>query len=517
MRVLAFIILCLFFAFVGQTQQNLLPLNSFYKDHLFSGKGLSNQSLPSFLPAVESDVDLIKAINDSTPVYYTFTHILYQKHLFEIKSKDVFLTISPAVNLSLGKDIGDTAQRSLYQNTRGIHVEGDFFTNFSFSTSFYENQSRFMRYENDYYSSLGERYVQLDSTYIAQNAVIPGAGRTKPFKNDGFDYAFATGYFVYSPTKNIHLIAGNNPQFIGAGHRSILLSDNSFNAPYFRIDWQFASKWKFHYYRARLLNLLRRPFGSSAENYYEQKGYSANYLTFNPNEKISLSLFEGSIWNRGDSITSRASHPLYYNPVPFLSGLALNGKNEVSSLIGVNTSYSITDQHLVYGQVAVNELNTDKIGFQLGYRGYNFFGLNDFMVQLEYNNVPSGMYRNENPRLNYSHYNLPLAHVKGAGFQEFILRANYEFKHWYADLNTVVYATKSYVSDEHLSIYKLVPPTNGTIVFNRLEAGYRFNRKMNLSIFGNWTFRRDNAINSTDISAFSAGIRTALTNHYNDF
>ena len=517
MKIGALLIFCLVTAYVGRTQQNLLPLNSFYKDQLFTGKGSGNKPLPSFLPAVESDIDLLSAINDSAPMYYTFTHILYQKHLIEIKSEDVFLSISPAVNLAFGKDFGDTTQRSLYQNTRGIHVEGDFFKNFSFSTSFYENQSRFMRYETDYYSSAGESYVQSDSTYGAQNAVIPGAGRTKPFKTDGFDYAYATGYFVYSPTKKIHLIAGNNPQFIGAGHRSILLSDNSFNAPYLRMDWKFAQKWTFHYYRSRLLNLLRRPLGSTAENYYEAKGYSANYVTFNPTEQFSLSLFEGSIWNRGDSIASHSSHPLYYNPVPILSGLALKGKNEVVSLVGLNTHVRLTENHLLYGQLAMNDFTTEKLAFQIGYRGYHFFDLNDFMIQLEYNNVPAGMYRNENPRMNYSHYNLPLAHVKGAGFQEFIFRANYEVKHWYADLNAIVYLEKNRISNEQLSLYNLTKPTSGTVIYNRLELGYRFNRKMNLSIFSNWTFRSDSEENLPAVNAITAGIRTSLTNHYNDF
>lgn len=517
MKLVILLIFWLSIVCVGRTQQNLLPLNSFYKDQLFSGKGSAHQTLPSFLPAVESDIDLLSAINDSAPMYYTFTHILYQKHLIEIKSEDVYLTISPAVNLAFGKDFGDTSDRSLYQNTRGIHVEGDFFDNFSFSTSFYENQSRFMRYETDYYSSIGENYVQFDSTYATQNAVIPGAGRTKPFKTDGFDYAYATGYFVYAPAKNLHIIAGNNPQFIGVGHRSLLLSDNSFNAPYLRLDWKFAPKWKFHYYRSRLLNLLRRPFGSSAENFYEQKGYSSNYITFNPSKKIALSLFEGSVWNRGDSIVSRTSHPLYYNPVPIVSGLALKGQHEVVSLLGINTHYSVNERHLIYGQLAVNDYNFEKIAFQLGYRGYNYFGLNDFMIQLEYNYVPSGMYRNENPRLNYAHYNLPLAHVKGAGFQEFILRADYEINHWFADLNAVVYLTENYVKNEHLSLYTLSPASNATIVYNRLELGYRFNRKMNLAIFGQWTFRSESQTSSPAVNAITAGIRTSLTNHYTDF
>ena len=94
-----------------------------------------------------------------------------------------------------------------------------------------------------------------------------------------------------------------------------------------------------------------------------------------------------------------------------------------------------------------NDWNTNKIGYQLGYRGYNFFGLNDFMVQVEYNDVPTQMYETSNPRLNYSHYNLPLAHVKGSGFRELIIRANYEYDHWFVDLRTALYNFFSSIDD----------------------------------------------------------------------
>ena len=494
-------------------QQNLLPLHSFYKDQLF-GKTLPKTG---FLPANESDFDLINAINDSSPQYYTVTDILFKKHLIEIHGEDVYLTISPAANISYGKDFGDTNERNITHNMRGIFVEGDFFKNFSFSTAFYENQSRFMRYETDYYTSLGERYVVNDSTFSTQNAVVPGAGRTKPFKEDGFDYAYATGYFVYVPISSVKIAAGNNPQFIGAGHRSIFLSDNSYNAPYFKVDWNFASKWSFSYMRSRHLNLFRRPEGSTAENYYEPTGYSVNYLTYNPTEKWSISLFEGGVWNRGDSVESRFSHPLYYNPVPFVSALALDGKNEVSALIGINLMGKISENHMIYAQVGLNNLNSDKLAYQVGYRGYQLFGVTPLMLQLEYNHVNSGFDQNPNSRLNYSHYNLPLGHVKGSGFDEFILRSSYEYKRVYGQLTSVVYALNDFSPVAHLIDGAEAVKSDGTIIYSNIEVGYRFNRKMNLSIFTSYTYRSDSNSSDQPINAVNFGMKTALTNHYKDF
>lgn len=517
MKSVLLIAICFFGTVYSFGQQNVLPLHSFYKDQLFSNSLAKPYNEGSFLPVNEDDYDLLPAILDSTPRYYTVTDILYRKHLIEISGKDCYITISPAANVSYGTDFSDTADRTLMQNTRGVFVEGDLFKKFSFSTSFYENQARFTAYETNYYASVGERYQNSTGEYFEQNAVIPGAGRTKDFKDDGYDYAFAVGYFSYLPIKQLRVTAGNNPQFIGDGHRSLLLSDNSYAAPYFRLDWKISPKFNFTYYRSRLINLLRRSVSSSAEVYYETKGHSVNYFTYKPNEKMSISLFEGSIWNRGDSLTSTTSHPLYYNPVPFVSSLILDGKNEVVSLLGINANYQVGDNHRVYGQLAMNDWNTSKIGYQLGYRGYNFFGLNDFMLQLEFNHVPAQMYESANPRLNYSHYNLPLAHTKGSGFREMILRANYEYNHWFVDAKSVFYILNDYAQDAHLALYESEPTVDGAIFYQALEVGYRFNRKMNLSIFGRWRYRITSQAGIPTANTVQIGMRTALTNHYDDF
>lgn len=506
--------LLIFVSFASFGQQNLQSIHSFYKDQIFANKLSQSYNNGSFFPVSEGEYNLIPAINDSTKQYYDFTEILFKKHLLEFKGKDYFVTISPVFDFSIGKDLEDSLDRRMFQNTRGILIEVDLFKNFSFATSFYENQSRVPYYESNYYNSLGELYPGGDSLYHTQNAVIPGGGRTKIFKEDGYDYAYAVGSMSYAPVKQLRITAGNNAQFIGDGHRSLLLSDNSYSAPYFRVDWAISEKFSFTYMRAKLLNLLRKPTSSSVESYYEAKGYSVNYLTYKPTSWANISLFEGGIWNRGDSITSTFSNPLYYNPIPILSGAILNGKNEVATLLGLNTGVQLNQNHRVYGQVAMNNFNTDQVSFQLGYRGYRFFGLNDFMVQLEYNNIPAGFYQNENPRMNYVHYNLPLAHTKGNGFQEFILRTNYEYKRMYAELSTIFYATKDFAPTALLPIYDNPTLTSESILNTTVEVGYRFNRKLNFSIFANSTIRIDNSSNTT---FFNVGMRTGLINHYKDF
>ncbi len=505
------------FGFLAFGQQLLLPTHSFYKDQIFANKLSSPLNNGSFFPINESNYDLIPAINDSSKQYYDLTYVLFQKHLIEVKGKDFTLSIDPVLDMSMGRNLSDTVTKRLFQNTKGVHVEGRIYDNFAFSTTLYENQARFNPYENQYYTSIGEKYPQADSSYLTQNAVVPGGGRTKPFKVDAFDYASAVGYLVYAPVKSVKIIAGNNVQFIGDGHRSILLSDNSFSAPYFRVDWSFHPKFSFSYLRAKQLNLLRRPASGSVEANYETKGYSVNYFTYMPSKKLNISLFESGQWNKGDSITSHSAHPLFYNPVPIVSGLSLKNKNEVVTLLGLNIGFQLAKNHRVYGQVAMNDFNSSKIAAQIGYRGYDYFGIGDFMFQFEYNFVADQTYQADNRRLNNVHFNLPIAHVKGDGFQEFLIRTNYEYKRVYADILATYYLLSNYSNESLLPVYEVLTRNSNQIFYASTEVGIRFNRKMNLMIFGNWTYRTESNSTILGTNSFQVGIRTGLVNHYKGF
>ena len=112
-------------SFLSVGQQKLLPLNSFYKDQLFANKTNPIINNGSFLPVSESEYDLFGAINDSSKQYYDFTEILFKKHLFEIVGEDFRINISPVIDFTLGRDFADSIERNLFQNTRGILIEGD--------------------------------------------------------------------------------------------------------------------------------------------------------------------------------------------------------------------------------------------------------------------------------------------------------------------------------------------------------------------------------------------------------
>lgn len=493
------------------SQQIPLSLNSFFKDKLFDNSIKTSFEVSSFLP-VNS---LVISMEDTVHFKNYSKRKLLQEHLFELKDSNYQLFLFPIFNFSIGQDQTNLVDQRLFRNTRGYYLAGNLLNKLSFVTTFYENQARYSLYETAYFLEHGELYSTESGIYQSQNAVIPGAARTKPFKENGFDFSYATGQIIYQPFKNLTISAGNAPQFIGVGYRSLLLSDNSLPAPHVRLKCTIKSKWELNYMRMRLMNLVRKPVSSSVEAYYEPKAFSVNYYTYNFSPSFSLSFFEGLVWSMGDSIQTKGVHPLFYSPIPFLAELTMN-QQDLNSIIGLNVSYSGIKAQQFYGQIASGNLK-NAFALQLGWRSYSCFGLKNSMLQFEYNQATEKMYQSVNSRLSYSNGNLPLAHTMGTAFQELIFRFNIDFKRFYFDLKTTYYHLNNYTSISLLPILKSKPLISTNLLFQVVELGYRFNKKTNFSAFIAWNYRSDQSNLLLPTNQFFLGLKTSLDNQYTDF
>lgn len=509
--------LCLLFLNLLYTyscaQNNLQPTNSYYRDQLYQTNRLVQYTGSNFLPVSESEYDIIHIIRDSSILYNDVAVGLLRKHMVELKGKDYQLNISALGNFSLGKDVLDTLKPKLFQNTRGIVVEGDLFKNFSFSTSFFENQARFSSFESQFIKNNGEYYTYWNG-YSQQNGVVSGGARTKPFKTDAFDYAYAIGNFIYKPIEKLSIIAGNNQQFIGAGYRSMLLSNSSCGTPYIRLDYKLNSKWTFNYLRSRYMNLVRKKTYNTVEGYYQPKGFSANYITFQPNKKLSLSFFEGGTWSMGDSLSTKAVNPLFFTPVPGISLLVKS--NQTYSVYGLNGSYTLGRNYRFYVQMAIGREN-QQYAAQVGVRAYDLMKLKNSLIQIEFNMASKNMYTSSNARLNYSNYNLPIAHIRGTGFKELLIRFNWEYKRYFFDLKSSNYFLSEYNSDALLPLRLANQIQRGIILNEQLEVGFRFNPKLNVNIFGSLLWRNEMFDTTKSNLIFQVGIRTGLMSQYNDY
>ncbi len=499
--------------FFGTSQNNLISTHSYYRDQLMQS-GRSNPYVGSgFLPIIESDYNLNQRIQDSTVFYSDFTIGLNRKHMVELEGKDYFLTISPIGQISMGKDVMDTSKSFLYQNSRGILVEGDLFKNFSFATSFFENQSRFSEFESQFISEHGEIYTYWNG-YKQQNGVVPGAARTKSFKIFAFDYAYAIGSLIYKPIKQLSIVAGNNQQFIGSGYRSLLLSDNSCGSPYIRLDFKLNSKWNFTILRARHMNLVRKKTYNTVEGYYQPKGFSANYISYQLSKESSISFFEGSTWSMGDSLSTKSLNPLFFIPIPGMSALV---SKSTYSVYGLNFSQIIRSKFRIYSQIALGSGGRNQYSFQVGTRAYNLEKLNNSMLQVEFNMASKNMYSDAYARLNYGNYNMPLAHIKGSGFKELLVRFNTEIQHCYLDFKSSTYFLNGYNSQVLLPVRISTIENNGVVFNNQLELGIRFNSKLNVNTFCSVILRNEILNDTKSNLIFQAGIRTGIMSQYNDY
>ena len=517
----------IFFAQTGRTQL-YLPNAQYYNnsvDKIFMQDstitGFANSHL-SIRPIRYERSKPDSIFSNSNKYYYWITQKLFKENFIIFEGEDFWCSVDPVIDLEGGTDVHPDSSSFLYWNTRGIRVQAKFFDKIAFTTSFYENQAVLPQFINDFVDQYGELRPVING-YKQEHAVIPGYARTKPFKTNGYDFAFAEGNFSYVPNKWVNFQFGNGNQFIGNGYRSLLLSDFSVNYPFAKIEtnlWKDRIQYSAIY--AVHQNLYRIPFYESVEPTYERKIGTYHYLDFAVTKNFTVGLFEGALWKRSDSLGTHQPNYLFLNPVPFVNGAIMaNETSGYNAIFGLNLAYNFKNNQ-AYGQVLID--NKTIGGTQLGVKSYGQF-VTGLDIQLEYNWVKHNSYLSDEKRYNYSHYNLPLAHPLTAGFNEGIVRISYEKNGFFATNKTVYYKqtfSDTLADGTNILIDQLNSVTGQdqqrNVIHNNLEFGYRFNKTYNLQAFIGWTFREEYLSNQNNTTSYiHAGVRTRLRNKTFDF
>ncbi len=96
----------------------------------------------------------------------------------------------------------------------------------------------------------------------------------------------ASAYLSVSVNKHINIQAGHGKHFVGNGHRSLLLSDLAFNAPFLRVNsnW-FNGKLQYQNLYTVYQDLNRLSTTTVSEGLCERKQAATHYLEFSPNHK----------------------------------------------------------------------------------------------------------------------------------------------------------------------------------------------------------------------------------------
>ena len=450
---------------------------------------------------------------------------LFYENFIIVDTNNFHLTIDPLFNFMFSQEKDNDTK--YYINTRGVNVKGQIGKHLSFQSNFYENQAVFYDYITD---------------FVKKYRIVPGQGLSKGYKDNGYDYAWVTGLISYSPSKYFNFQFGNGKNFIGNGYRSLLLSDNSFNYPFFKITTNI---WKFQY-----TNLYTSLIDINAPHTYQggfQRKYgSFHYLSYNLCKRLQIGLFESVIWQAADSTGKRGFDISYLNPIIFYRPVEFSLGSPDNSLMGANLNFKISDKTLFYSQFILDDLDIgksklgkgfilNKYGYQLGFKFFDLFSINNLYFQSEYNRVQPYVYAHKTPMQNYAHYNQALAHPLGANFKEVISILNYRYKNIFVEykFNYALYGADTSNSHWGKDIFKsdydaqLGYPSydnavcqgyETTLMYQNISLSYLFNPKTRMNISLGYTNRT--LINDAETiknNYFYIAFRTSLINLYNDF
>jgi hypothetical protein len=348
---------------------------------------------------------------------------LWREDLFRYTGDNYDVSINPIVGFVVGQESESATYDGIYQNSRGAHIEGVLGEKVSFYTTLVETQARFAAHTNQ---------------LTRQNRVVPGYWLTKSFRDSAYDFAYVAGEVAYTPNKLFHFRLGRGKQFFGEGHRSMLLSDNSVNYPFFRIETTFG---KVKYVNLwSVMNDIRREIAID-EDVFAKKYLSMHYLSMNLGQRWNVGLFEALMWGdelRRYGFDANFLNPIImYRPVEFAQGFS--GGN---MLLGMNASYRTNTGIRVYGQLMIDEFNINRIrewsegpwqnmmAVQLGTKWGDAFGVENLFLRAEYNTARPHAYSHRDILTNWGHYAQPLAHPLGANFRELLLHLHYRRGRW---------------------------------------------------------------------------------------
>ena len=504
-------ILFTFFSLLIFGQPQKLPLNFWFYNS--SGADFSNTHT-AFKPLIKSNLTSIQ--NDTLPAdaynYFSFTHKknrsffarkLFFENLIQVDSADFGFTVDPLMNLELGKEKEDTSGTNFYTNTRGFIIKGHIGEKFAFVSTFKENQSVFPAYVAGIVDSL---------------QVVPGQGRSKSFKDNGYDYAQATGSIMYQASNNVLIQTGTDKFFIGNGYRSMLLSDAAHSYPYVGATVYFLKrKIQYNAYYADLIHFERRPYTNSPEALFYRKGMNFHYISIKPLNWLELGIFDNVMIEKMDTSGSKPFNFISVNPVPFLPVLLYGFNNDNNASAGVNMKVNVKQKTIVYAQYFYDgkKDNVVKQAYQLGVKTFvvKYLGLG-----AEYNVSNPFTYASVNPQQAYTHYNQSLANPVGSNFTEKIVWMSFRYKRWFlfAKWNDITqdYAAGNVLMSENTAVSN--QNTNRNVYTGK--AGFIINPKTNLSLHAGitmWNYAKNNLQNTSTYIYF--GLKTNLQNIYYDF
>jgi len=455
----------------------------------------------------------------------TFLNNFLNENLFFVKSKNYEFYVNPLLHIELGLD-----GENRYVNTRGIELKGRLGNKVRFNTTFYENQMSVSDYIYDY--------------MLTHDRVVPGQGMAKIngiSTNSDIDFYFSQAYVNYDANSFFNFEIGHGKHFFGDGYRSMLLSDNTFNYPYFKLT---TDVWKFRYVNL-FSSLQHLDWLTDPSDISREKFNATHYLSTNISNRLTLSLFESILI--GEDSLGNVFNINYLNPIIFYRPVeySISYSRQGNAIMGLGFKYKLSDLSHLYGQLVLDEFTlaelrankgywANKFGGQIGFKCFDLFGYKNLSFQTEINSARPFTFSHKNPILSYSHYSQPLAHPFGASFIESANILRYRKDRWTADLKVIVAKTggqidgdsRNYGSDILLSYNdnrenygnEVAQGNTTDLQFIDVRLGYLVNPITNLKLEVGISNRVVEDLKGVSKNQYLfVGIKTDLRNIYYDF
>ena len=152
-------------------------------------------------------------------------------------------------------------------------------------------------------------------------------------------------------------------------------------------------------------------------------------LSFDLNNQIEFSFFEGVIYNRyNDSLGVVSPNFSFYLPIIGSGLVNIGNKRNPNLIYGMNWNYQPYDHWCIYNQLAIR--SSSLMGFQIGVKLLSPFNLKRSFFNWEFNIMPNGLYSVDSIDIlqQYSHMRHELAHPLGSGLTEWTLKGQLMIK-----------------------------------------------------------------------------------------
>lgn len=347
-----------------------------------------------------------------------FLKALYKKpaDFFYYRDSVVDIHINPVIYLSAGFEQGEEEMR--FRNSRGIEMRGSIDRKVAFYTYLTSTQTIFPSWIKD---------------YTEHNGAVPGEGFWKRYNEQGYGYFSARGHIAFNFTRHIEAQFGHDRNFVGEGYRSMVLSDFSNPALFFKLNTKI---WRFqltNLWSQKTADIIFDGQGRPTDGRYPQKWFSIHRLGMNIGKNFNVGIFESVMKNQFDWN--------YLNPIIFYRWVEQQLGTPDKVMLGTDFKWNFTRGMQFYGQFALDEFvfneffeitgensSRNKHGIQAGYKYIDAFKVSNLDIQLEYNQARPYTYQEKFDYQSYSNYRTPLTHPLGANFKEAICIIRYQPK-----------------------------------------------------------------------------------------